>query len=244
MYGGHDSGPSLRAPLTMPSTGRTPSPDRQARLPDLTRFDGERLEHDGDYVAIDFVDLDFAGAEAPDARFLECRLQRCGLDGASLRRARIAESVVSDVHAATLDLADSIWRDVEMSGGRLGAVTLVGATWTGIQVRGTHLGFINLAGAHLQDVLFEGCEIGSLDVRGAELESVAFVDCRVDELNVAGATLSTVDLSGARLRTLIGVESLAARSSATSSWWTSPRSWLRSWASRSATTGGRIRACP
>jgi len=205
---GLHSGPDLRAPLRMPNTGRKSSPDRQARLPHLTRFAGERLEHDGDHVAIDFVDLDFAGADAPDARFLECRLQRCGLDGASLRRARIAESVVSDVHAATLDLADSIWRDVEMSGGRLGAVTLVGATWTGIQVRGTHLGFINLAGAHLQDVLFEGCEIGSLDVREAQLESVAFVDCRVDELNVAGATLAQVDLSGARLRTLVGVESL------------------------------------
>ena len=55
---------------------------------------------------------------------------------------------------------------------------------------------------------FEGCEIGSLDVRGAELQSVAFEDCRVDELDVAGATLSKVDLSGARLRTLVGVESL------------------------------------
>ena len=95
-----------------------------------------------------------------------------------------------------------------MVGGRLGAVTMVGATWTGIRVRGSHLGFMNLAGAHLQDVTFEGCEIGSLVVRTAELQSVAFVDCRVDELNVSGATLSTVDLSGATLRTLVGVESL------------------------------------
>ena len=87
-------------------------------------------------------------------------------------------------------------------------MTLVGATWTGIRIRGSHLGFLNLAGAHLQDVTFEGCEIGSLDVRGAELQSVAFEDCRVDELDLAGATLSKVDLSGARLRTLVGVESL------------------------------------
>jgi uncharacterized protein YjbI with pentapeptide repeats len=192
----------------MPTMGRKPSPEHEVRLPDLTPFDGERLEPDGDYVAIDFVDLYFGGADAPDARFLECRLQRCALDGASLRRARIAESLLSDVHAATVDFADSTWRDAEMSGGRLGAVTMVGATWTGIRVRGSHLGFVNLAGAHLQDVLFEGCEIGSLDTRGAELQSVTFVDCRVDELDVAGATLSKVDLSGARLRTLVGVESL------------------------------------
>ena len=177
-------------------------------MPDLTLFDGERLEAGDDHVAVDFVDLDFAGQDAPDARFLECRLQRCGLDGTSLRRARIAESLLSDVHGATVDFADSTWRDSQVWGGRLGAVTLVGATWTGIRIRGSHLGFLNLAGAHLQDVTFEGCEIGSLDVRGAELQSVAFEDCRVDELDVAGATLSKVDLSGARLRTLVGVESL------------------------------------
>ena len=177
-------------------------------LPDLSIFDGDRLEAGDDHVAVDFVDLDFAGQDAPDARFLECRLQRCGLDGTSLRRARIAESLLSDVHGATVDFADSTWRDSEVWGGRLGAVTLVGATWTGIRIRGSHLGFLNPSGAHLQDVTFEGCEIGSLDVRGAELTSVAFEECRVDELDVAGATLSKVDLSGARLRTLVGVESL------------------------------------
>jgi len=190
------------------TTGRKTNPDQDIALPDLTPFDRERLEAGDDHVAVDFVDLDFAGQDAPDARFLECRLQRCGLDGTSLRRARIAESLLSDLHGATVDFADSTWRDSEMRGGRLGAVTLVGATWTGIRIRGSHLGFLNLSGAHLQDVTFEGCEIGSLDVRGAELQSVAFEDCRVDELDVADATLSKVDLSGARLHTLVGVESL------------------------------------
>jgi len=185
-----------------------PTAGDQFSLPDLTPFDGERLAAGGDHAAVDFVDLDLAGQDAPDSRFLECRLQRCGLDGASLRRARIAESLISDIHAATVDFADSTWRDSQVSGGRLGAVTLVGATWTDIRVRGSHFGFINLAGAHLQDVIFEGCEVGSLDVRGAELRSVTFEDCRVDELDVAGATLSKVDLSGAALRTLVGVESL------------------------------------
>ena len=202
-----DSERDLRATLTMP-TARKPAREHDFALPDLTPFDDEGLKADGDHLAIDFVDLDFTGTDAPDTRFLECRLQRCGLDGASLRRSRIAECLLSDLHAATVDFADSTWRDSQMVGGRLGAVTLVGATWTGIRVRGSHVGFMNLAGAHLQDVTFDGCEIGSLDVRTADLQSVAFVDCRVDELNVSGATLSRVDLSGARLRTLVGVESL------------------------------------
>jgi uncharacterized protein YjbI with pentapeptide repeats len=67
---------------------------------------------------------------------------------------------------------------------------------------------VNLAGAKLEDVVFEECEIGSIDARAAQLRSIAFVDCTIDEFNVSGATLSKVDLSGARLRSLLGIESL------------------------------------
>jgi uncharacterized protein YjbI with pentapeptide repeats len=162
----------------------------------------------GDYDALEFADLDLGGQDATDATFLECRLHRCRLEGAVMRRVRITESLLSDLHGASVDFADSIWRDTHVSGGRLGAVSLVGARWNGVRVRGSHLGFVNLAGAHLDDVVFEGCEIDGLDVRTAELHAVTFVDCRLDELNVSGATLSDVDLSGARLRTLVGVESL------------------------------------
>lgn len=180
----------------------------QRSLPDLSPFQGDRLEAHGDYVATDFVELDLAGQDASDARFLECRLARCRLDGASLRRARVLESIVADVDGATVDLDDSTWRDSDISGGRLGAISLIGASWTGVRVRGCHLGFLNLAGARLDDVRFEGCEIGSLDARTAELATVTFERCTVDEINVSGARLRTVDLSGARLRSLVGVESL------------------------------------
>jgi uncharacterized protein YjbI with pentapeptide repeats len=177
-------------------------------LPELTPFGGDRLAVGGDHDAADFVDLDLAGQDASDARFLECRLLRCCLDGASLRRARIVESLLADINATSLDLSDSTWRDAEITGGRLGAVAGPRATWTNVRLRGTKLGFVDLAGARLEDVLFERCEIGSLDVRSARLHDVAFVDCTVDELTVAGAELSRVDLSGARLRSLVGVESL------------------------------------
>ena len=181
---------------------------RELSLPPLTRFEGDRLETHGDYVANEFVECDFAGQDASDARFLECHLARCGVDGLALRRARILKSLLADLHGASLDLADSTWRDSHVTGGRLGAVTLIGASWSGIRVSGCHLGFLNLAGAQLEDVVFERCQVGSLDARTATLNSVAFVDCSLDELNVSGATLARVDLSGARLRSLVGVESL------------------------------------
>jgi uncharacterized protein YjbI with pentapeptide repeats len=188
--------------------GRRSTTEHEMSLPDLADFDRDRLEAHRDYEAVDFGGRDFTGQIASDARFLECRLERCRLDGLSMPRARLVGSLLVEVRGAAVDFTDSVWRDCLVSGGRLGAMTLDGATWTGIRVRGTHIGFMNLAGAHLEDVAFEGCEIGSLDARFAELRSVAFVDCSVDELNVAGATLSKVDLSGATLRSLVGVESL------------------------------------
>ena len=85
----------------MSTTGRRSEKDRPS-LPGLTRFDGTTLDPDGDYVAVEFVDLDLTGVDAPNARFLECRLQRCGLDGGSLRRARIADSHLLELHATTV----------------------------------------------------------------------------------------------------------------------------------------------
>ncbi len=190
------------------SSGRRRAPEQQFRLPSLTAFDDDRLETGRDYDAIDFGDRDLTGQDASDSRFLECRIARCSLDGLVMQRARIVESLLVDVHGASVDLTDSTWRDAQLSGSRLGAVTLIGATWTGIRVHRTKLGFVNLAGARLEDVVFEGCEIGSLDARAAQLRSVRFVDCAVDELNVSEGTLAKVDLSGARLRSLVGVESL------------------------------------
>ena len=192
-------------------SGEKPSwmaPERPFELPRLTAFGDDLLEARRDYEAIDFVDRDFTGQDASDARFLACRMLRCRLDGLSLRRARIIESMLADVHGATVEMTDSTWRDSRLSGGRLGAAALTAATWTGIRVRGSKLGFLDLAGARLEDVIFEGCEIGGLDVRSARLRSVGFIDCTIDELNVAGATLAKVDLSGARIRSLVGVENL------------------------------------
>ena len=177
-------------------------------LPDLTAFDGTRLEPRHEYDAVDFVELDLGGQDAVDARILESRLDRCAVDGLSLRRARILRSLIADAHGATIDLADSTWRDSVVAGGRLGAVQLPGATLTTVRFRGTKLDYLNLSGAQLDDVAFEGCELGDIDARGATLRSVRFADCSINELNVTEARLSTVDLSGARLRSLIGIDNL------------------------------------
>lgn len=183
-------------------------PPTEPNLPVLAGFPAAHLEPGADYDATDFVDLDLSHQDASDARFLECRLCRCRLDGVSLQRTRIIDSLLTDNQAASLDLADSTWRQSVLADGRLGSVVLTGATWSGIRVRDTRLGFVNLAGARLESVIFERCEIGTLDLRLAELRSVTFVDCSLETLDIVGASLQDVDLTGATLRSLAGVESL------------------------------------
>jgi uncharacterized protein YjbI with pentapeptide repeats len=187
---------------------RRAAPKRRISLPDLTAFDGDRLDSYRDYDTLAFVDRDFTGQDASESRFLECRLERCCLDGLALRRARVIESLFADVHGASIDLRDSTWRDSELSRARFGAMTLAGAVMTGVRVRGSKLGFVSLAGARLEDVVFEDCEIGSIDAQAAQLRSIAFVGGTIDELNVSEAALVKVDLSGARLRSLVGIANL------------------------------------
>jgi uncharacterized protein YjbI with pentapeptide repeats len=190
------------------SNGRGGTPARRIERPDLTDFDGDRLETGRDYDTFLFADRDFSGQDASDARFLDCRLERCGFEGLSMARVRVVDCVFAEVYGASVDFADSIWRDSQMTGGRLGAMTLPGATLTRIRLRGVKLGFVNLAAARLEDVIFEECEIGGVDARASQLRSVSFVGCTVQELNVTEASLSKVDLSGAKLRTLVGVDGL------------------------------------
>jgi uncharacterized protein YjbI with pentapeptide repeats len=190
------------------TTGAKPQPPSRISLHPLNDFDGESLEVGHDYDAIHFAEQDFSGQDASDARFLECHLERCGVEALTARRVRFIDCLVTEIHGASVDFRDSTWRDSHLAGGRLGALILAGATWKCVRVKGMKLGFVNLAGGRLEDVVFEGCEIGSLDLGAAHAQTLSLVDCTVAELNVAEATLAKVDLSGARLKSLVGIENL------------------------------------
>jgi uncharacterized protein YjbI with pentapeptide repeats len=188
--------------------GERVEPPLTINLPALRAFADPALAASADYEAVHFVDLDLAGQVADDATFLSCRLERCGLDGVSLRRARMIECLLEEIHALSVELGDSVWRDSLFSGGRLGALKASGASWTGVRIRGGKLDFVDLGRSRLSDVIFEGCAIGELDLTGAQMRSVRFDGCTVEVLNVDGARLSDVDLSGATLRTVGGLGSL------------------------------------
>ena len=177
-------------------------------LPELTPHSGEPLATHGDYDAVSFTDLDLSAQNANNAKLLDCALVGCRADGLQLRRARLVDTLVADLQATTIDLAESVWRDSLVSGGRIGAATASSAKLARVRFRGLKLDFLNLRGATLQDVVFQDCLLGEVDASDAQLTDVDFSGSRLDSFGVRNATLKRVDLSGATLKTLSGLDHL------------------------------------
>lgn len=186
-----------------------PEPPREIAMPEvLTPFAGDALIPRGDYDAVHFAGFDFAGQAADDAAFLGCRLERCGLDGVSMRRARISETLLDELHATSIDAADSIWRDSLLTVRRIGALLAIGATWSSVRVRGGRLDLVDLSGAKLAGVAFEGCSIGELDLGTVEARDLTLTSCEIELLDVSGARLVRADITGARIGAVKGVDGL------------------------------------
>ncbi len=184
-------------------------PPRDVALPDtITTFTGLGLEANGDYDAVHFAGLDFAGQAADDAAFLGCHIERCALDGVSMRRARISECRLDELGAASLDAADSVWRDTLVTVRRVGALLSTGGSWTSVRVRGGRLDLVDLSGAKLTGVAFDGCVMGELDLGTVEARDLSFEGCEIELLDVTGARLLRTDLTGASIGSVRGVEGL------------------------------------
>jgi uncharacterized protein YjbI with pentapeptide repeats len=185
--------------------GRSEAP-REVELPTgIAPFTGGGLAAHGDYDAVHFAGLDFVGQVADDASFFGCRLERCGMDGVTMRRARFSECWLDEIHATSLDAADSTWRDTLVSVRRIGALLLAGASLSSVRVRGGRLDLVDLSGARLRGVAFDGCAIGELDLGAVEGRDLSLEGCEVELLDVTGARLSAADFTGATFGAVKGV---------------------------------------
>jgi uncharacterized protein YjbI with pentapeptide repeats len=150
--------------------------------------DGERFEH----VRLDVDDLAglvLDGCEVHD-----------GLgDDVRIDRGRLLESVLDRLNVTTLSAKGATWRDVRLTGSRIGAAEWFDSEWRSVEVIGCRVGYLNLAGSRLQDVRFIDCVLDELDLRAAEVRRAALDGCRIGTLSVAEARLEHVDLTGAEL---------------------------------------------
>ncbi|HWT34499.1 MAG TPA: hypothetical protein VN107_12080 [Microbacterium sp.] len=155
------------------------------------------------------------GALVPDAELVQSRIARLGqrvdasravlaesvLDATSVDRldltlARLSDMEVVGLRAAEVVATRGTWRNVRLTGGRVGALELGRAELWSVELRGMRIGYLTLAGAAASDVVFVDCAIGTLDLPGATLSRVRFEDCRADEVDTRDLRAEHVDLRG------------------------------------------------
>ncbi|WP_394770834.1 pentapeptide repeat-containing protein [Lacisediminihabitans sp.] len=177
-------------------------------LVDLTDGDPETLEARESYDGLRFVSADLGGRSLAAASFSECEFLDLSANGCDLRSASFVETRIERLDAPILAAPRSRFRDVELQGSRIGSAEFYDASWQSVHISNCKLGFVNLRGAELRDVLFTDCTIDELDLGGAAAHRMSFVNTTVTSLDVTRAKLEHVDLRGAELRGLTGLEGL------------------------------------
>ncbi|MFC7375310.1 pentapeptide repeat-containing protein [Brachybacterium sp. GCM10030267] len=178
-------------------------------LPDLEPADAADLAEHGSYEALRLDGGDISGRTLAGATFTECELIGLTAHGTSLQSARLIESRIERLNAPVLNASRSTWREVELSGSRIGALDIYDAGIHSTRIAGSKLDWINLRSSTLEDVLFEDCTIEELDLTGVTATRVAFVNCRAGSLALAHARLRDVDLRGLEMGPISNLEGMA-----------------------------------
>lgn len=190
------------------STTRPPVLERLV-LPPLEDADASQLAAQEHHEGLRLVGADLTGCDLTGATFTECELVGVTAHTTILQHSRLIETRIERLDAPVLDATRSTWRDVELSGSRVGALDIYDAEIRSTRCIGSKFDWINLRSSTLEDMLFEDCTINELDLGGASAARVAFVNCHVGSLALAHTRLADVDLRGLEIGTISNLEGLA-----------------------------------
>ena len=178
-------------------------------LPDLTDVAASEVR-DGDQREAERYDVGaFAGVDLEFTSFSGCAFHRCDLERARLRGAHFAEVTLTELDVAELTAPRSSWRNMQVTGSRIGAAELYESNWRSVEIVGSKLGYLNARTAVWQDVIFRDCVIDELDLGSATISRLAFDGCEIRTLDVNRARCTDVDLRGAHLHAIKGLGGLA-----------------------------------
>lgn len=177
-------------------------------LPSLDAgFPGD-LEPDVTLEGLGFERLVLGDLDLDGTTLLGCRLAGVSAESTVLRAGRLRECVLERVDLPVLKGPRSAWRDVRMTSVRIGSAELYESVWEQVHVVGSKLAFVNLRGARLRDVVFTDCVIDELDLVSATATRVAFEGTTIKRLDVQHSTFEHVDLRGAQIEEITGVQAL------------------------------------
>jgi uncharacterized protein YjbI with pentapeptide repeats len=136
-------------------------------------------------------DVDAAHSRLSECLVVEASVDRLDLAGAVLTDVEIDQPRVTELVART-----GRWRNVRVTGGRLGTLDLSGAEVESVELVGVRVDYLSLAQAKVADLALRDCALRTLDLPHAELARVRFEDSRADEVDTRGLSAVDVDLRG------------------------------------------------
>lgn len=156
-----------------------------------------------------YAGIDLNGSDLEFWSFTDCEFRQTGLDETRLRGSRLSEVIMGEIDAAVFSAPRTSWRNVEMTGSRLGSAELYASTWRSVTIAGSKINYLNARTADWQDVRFTDCTLDELDLSDATVTRLAFPGCRIGTLTLGGARLTDVDLRDVRLEMINGLAGLA-----------------------------------
>ncbi|KZE90998.1 pentapeptide repeat-containing protein [Microbacterium sp. TNHR37B] len=180
----------------MAARSSVPTPPRRV-VPDLPSVldPADAIERHADIAGARITGLT-GDVDAAHARIVECAWEESTLARLDVRGAVLTDVVWREPRITELIARDSRWRDVQVIGGRLGALDLVRAELAGVVLQGVRIDYLSMASATLTDLRLVDCRIGTLDLPEAQLQRVAFEACVADEVDCRGMRASDADLRG------------------------------------------------
>lgn len=179
------------------------------RLPALTEATADEVRSGDTREGEVFTDVDFSRADLEHTSFVSCLLDRTGFDEAELRGLHLVESRLSQVDAASFAAPRSTWRNVHLTSSRLGSVELYEGSWRSVVIEDSKVGYVNARSSTWQDVVLRNCVITELDLTYATISRLAIEGCQIGTLDLSSARLVDVDLRGAELQVVNGLDGLA-----------------------------------
>lgn len=158
---------------------------------------------------LSFADLDTANDDLSRIALSECEFTNWSADATDFSTARITEVRIEQLKATELNARRNVWREVEITQSRVGALDLFDSTLSHVAFTGCKLAWVSAHSAAISDVVFRNCQIGELDLTGAKLERVAFENTRIDRLVLIDSRSEYLNLCGAELRQIDGLDALS-----------------------------------
>ena len=121
-----------------------------------------------------YARMDLSGQDLQFWSFTDCEFQQTGLHETRLRGSRLSEVIMSEIDAPVFSAPRTSWRNVEVTGSRLGSAELYASTWQSVTMTGSKINYLNARTADWQDVRFTDCALDELDLSDATVTRLVF----------------------------------------------------------------------